>query len=181
MRIPATVVALAFLGSHSLAGELGRNADRIEARLGAAFYDTGLLTRPVTSGGAVVNGELLFASPGFLDAIGSPRPYVGVDIGLADDPVHFFYAGLNWDYHLTHQLYVSGSVGGAVHTASDLFNPPTQRALGSRALFHLGAAIGFDFTPNLTGQVYTNHFSNAYLASPNEGHDSSGVRLGYRF
>jgi lipid A 3-O-deacylase len=180
MRIP-TALALAMFSVPALAGGFGTNADRIEARIGAAFYDTGLLTRPVRISGGAVNGEFLFTSPDFLDIIGSPRPYIGTDIGFATDPIHFFYAGLNWDYHFTQRFYVSGSVGGAIHTAANLVNPPTQRALGSRVLFHLGAAIGFDFTPNLTGQIYTNHFSNAGLASPNEGHDSSGIRFGYRF
>lgn len=181
MRFLLATLALALLPAYALAGGFGTNAERIEARIGAAFYDTGLLTQPVTSRGGVVNGEFLFASPDFLDGFGSPRPYVGMDLGVAANPIHFFYAGLNWDYHFTQRLYVSGSVGGAVHTAADLVNPPTQRALGSRVLFHLGAAIGFDFTPNLTGQIYTNHFSNAGLANPNEGHDSSGIRFGYRF
>jgi lipid A 3-O-deacylase len=181
MRFPVAIITVAVLGGPALGGEFGKNADRIEARFGAAFYDTGFLTRPVRISGGAANGEMLFSSPDFLDAIGSPRPYVGVDIGIATDPIHFFYAGLNWDYHFTQRFYVSGSVGGAIHTAADLVNPPTQRALGSRLLFHLGAAIGYDFTPNLTGQIYTNHFSNAGLDNTNEGHDSSGVRFGYRF
>ena len=181
MRIPLATLGLFLLAAPALAGGFGTNAQRAEMRIGAAFYDTGLLTRPVTSRGGVLNGEFLFASPDFLDGFGSPRPYVGMDIGLAASPTHFFYAGLSWDYHFTRRLYVSGSVGGAVHTASDLVNPPAQRALGSRVLFPLAAAMGFDFTPNLTGQIYTNHFSNAGLANPNEGHDSSGIRFGYRF
>ena len=181
MRSLLAILGLVLLSAPAIAGEFGANGARSEARIGAAFYDTGLLTRPVTSRGGVLNGEFLFASPDLLDGLGSPRPYVGMDLGLAANPIHFFYAGLNWDYHFTRRLYVSASVGGAIHTAADLVNPPAQRALGSRVLFHLGAAVGFDFTPNLTGQIYTNHFSNAGLANPNEGHDSSGIRLGYRF
>jgi hypothetical protein len=29
--------------------------------------------------------------------------------------------------------------------------------------------------------VYMNHFSNAGLAKPNDGHESTGFRMGYRF
>jgi lipid A 3-O-deacylase len=181
MRFLALIIALLFLPGHVHAGEFGRNSDRMEARLGGALYDTGLLTRPVRISGAAINGEFLFASPHILDLIGSPRPYFGVDVGIAANPIHFVYAGLTWDYHFTSRFYISGSVGGAIHTAANFVNPPTQRALGSRMLFHVGAAVGYDFTPNLTGQIYTNHFSNAGLASPNEGHDSSGIRFGYRF
>ncbi|MBO6716380.1 MAG: acyloxyacyl hydrolase [Rhizobiaceae bacterium] len=181
MRFLTFLCFLALLQGHAFAGEFGRNADRMEMRFGGALYDLGLLTRPVRVTGAALNGEFLFASPEFLDSIGAPRPYVGIDVGIAPSPIHFIYAGLAWDYHFTQRFYVSGSVGGAIHTAANLVNPPTQRALGSRVLFHLGLAIGFDITPNLTGQIYTNHFSNAGLANPNEGHDSSGVRFGFRF
>ncbi len=181
MRFPVSIFALALFAAPATAGEFGRNADYVEMRIGTAFYDTGLLTRPVTINGGALNGELLFASPEFLDGIGSPRPYVGTDIGLTAKPIHFFYAGLNWDYHFTPKFYASGSLGGAIHTQSNLVNPVSQRALGSRVLFHFGLALGYDFTPQLTGQIYTNHFSNAWLASPNEGHDASGIRLGYRF
>lgn len=174
MRIASLVVAVALSTSSAGAGEFGKNSDRLEARIGGGIYGVDFIGRSHLSTG-VINGELLLPSPGWLDVIGSPRPYVGADAGLDSDAVHFFYAGLNWDYHLTQRLYLSASLGGAVHTAD------TLSRLGSRALFHVGAAVGVDFTPNLTGQVYFNHFSNAGLASENSGHDSAGIRLGYRF
>lgn len=158
----------------------GSYADRMEIRFGGMLYDRGLFS-PDEYSGAVVNGEFLFRSPGFLDVIGSPRPYVGFDAAIADDPIHFFYAGLNWDYNLTHRLYLSGSVGGAITTADNLENPTTYKALGSRVLFHLGFAIGFDVTDNLTAQIYADHFSNAGLGDPNDGAESTGIRIGYRF
>lgn len=180
MRFAMVLTCVLAGASSTLAAEFGKYADHMEARIGGAFYDRGLLTNHLYDGG-VVNGEFLFRSPALLDAIGAPRPYLGVDAGLADDPIHFLYAGLNWDFHLTERLYVSGSVGGAINTAQDLKDSPNTRSLGTRATFHLGAAVGYDFTPAMTAQIYTNHFSNAYLSSSNEGHDSSGIRLGFRF
>lgn len=158
----------------------GINADMIEARIGAAFYDTGPLTN-FEFQDFVLNGELLLPSPGFLSAVGSPRPYVGFDVTTADNPINFFYAGLNWDYNLTDRFYLSGSLGGAVNTADNLTNSPNTRSLGTRGTFHLGGAVGYDFTPRLTGQLYWNHFSNGYLSRPNDGHDSLGLRFGARF
>lgn len=162
------------------AGEAGKHADLAEIRIGMAFYDTGLLTN-YQFDGPTFNAEFLMASPEFLGPVGRPRPYIGVDYSGVDHPINFGYAGLTWDYHLTSKLFVSGSVGGSVNDAKDLKSSATTRSLGSNLGFHLGAAIGYDISPTLAAQIYTNHFSNAYLAPPNEGHDSSGFRLGYRF
>jgi hypothetical protein len=129
----------------------------------------------------VINGEFLFKSPDFLSGVGSPRPYIGFDAAIVDDPIHFAYAGLNWDFSLTERLYLSASVGGAITTAENLKDPESYKALGCRALFHLGTALGFDITPDLTAQLYVDHFSNANLCSPNEGAEAAGIRLGYRF
>ena len=63
----------------------GNYADRMEIRLGGMLYDRGLFS-PDEYSGAVINGEFLFRSPGFLDVIGSPRPYIGFDAAIADDP-----------------------------------------------------------------------------------------------
>jgi outer membrane scaffolding protein for murein synthesis (MipA/OmpV family) len=116
-----------------------------------------------------------------LSAIGAPRPYVGFDAAIADDGIHFAYAGLNWDYNLTNRLYLSASVGGAVTTASNLKDPDDYKALGCRALFHLGLGLGYDLTDTVTVMAYADHFSNANLCEPNEGAESMGARVGLRF
>lgn len=161
-------------------GEIGRYSDRYEMRLGLMAYDTGLFTTHEFSG-AVINGEFLFKSPDFLSSIGSPRPYVGFDAAIADDPVHFAYAGLNWDIGLTDRLYLSASFGGAITTASNLQDPTTYKALGCRVLFQAGLGLGFDITPDLTAQLYADHFSNGEICSPNAGAEAAGFRIGYRF
>lgn len=179
-RTIAALVISCLIVSPVAAGGWGANADRMEVRIGGGFYDTG----PLTNWGFrdfVFNAEILAPSPAFLTDIGAPRPYLGVELSAAANPIHFVYAGLGWDYHLTRRFYVSGSVGGAINTSSQLVDSSDTRALGTRATFHVGAAIGYDFTPSLTGQIYWNHFSNGYLVNPNEGHDSLGLRIGARF
>jgi hypothetical protein len=161
-------------------GEVGRYADRYEARFGVMAYDRGAFTTDEYSG-TVINGEFLFKSPDFLSQIGAPRPYVGFDAAIADDAIHFAYAGLNWDFSLTERLYLTTSFGGAITTADNLENPTSYKALGCRAMFHVGLGLGFDITPDLTAQLYADHFSNANLCSPNEGAEATGIRLGYRF
>lgn len=173
------LVAIMF-SSAGFAGDIGKHSDKAEIRLGAGLYDTGLATNH-TQDGPSFNGEFLLPSPDILSGIGSPRPYVGVDFSNVDDAISVGYAGLTWDYHVTPALYVSGSIGGAVNNAKNLKHSPNTRSLGSNFGFHVGAAVGYDFTEALTAQVYLNHFSNAGLAKPNEGHETTGVRLGYRF
>lgn len=158
----------------------GNHADRYEARFGLLAYDRGLFS-PDEYSGVVINGELLFPSPDFLSGLGSPRPYVGFDAAIADDAIHFAYAGLNWDYNLTDRVYLSASLGGAITTADDLKNPTEYKALGCRALFHLGLGLGFDLSDSVTVMAYADHFSNAELCDPNDGAEAAGVRFGYRF
>jgi len=158
----------------------GVHSDFNEARFGIMAYDRGALTTDDFSG-VVINGEMLFASPDILSRIGSPRPYLGFDAAIADDPIHFFYGGLSWDFKLTEKLYLGASLGGAVTTAENLENPSAYKALGCRFLFHLGAAIGYDLNEHWTVQAYADHFSNANLCDPNSGAEATGVRIGYRF
>lgn len=177
LLLPAHAEDIAPAGEQPI---FGRNADKWEIRGGLLSYDTGAFSHQDYSG-VVLNGEVVFPSPHFLSVIGSPRPYIGASIAAVDDPVHFFYAGLNWDAYLTDRIYLSTSVGGSINTAENLENPVGYKALGSNVLFHLGAAIGYDITPNTTVQLYADHFSNAGLAEPNNGQESVGVRIGQRF
>jgi len=159
----------------------GIHADWREVRLGVMAYDRGFFSTDDFSG-IVINGEFAFSSPDFLSSIGSPRPYIGFDAAIADDPIHFVYAGLNWDFHLIGSLYLSTSLGGAITTAENLDDPTTYKALGCRTLFHLGAAIGYDVGERWTVQAYTDHFSNGGLCGDdNNGAEATGVRIGYRF
>ena len=161
--------------------DIGKNAARYEVRAGGALYDAGPFT-PDTFDGGVINGEILAPSPAFLAGIGSPRPYIGTDIAISDDPIHVFYAGLNWEAYLTDRFYLGFSLGGSVNTDDEKFNEDGEkRDLGSPVLFHLQASAGFDFTQDVGVQVYLNHFSNANLASSNDGLESTGARLIYRF
>jgi lipid A 3-O-deacylase len=184
----AAVYAAALMPAHAadtstfLGGiEIGKNADRYEVRVGGGIYDTGPFT-PDTFDGGVINGEILAPSPDFLAAIGSPRPYLGTDIAISDDPIHVFYAGLNWEAYLTERFYLGFSLGGSVNTDEEKRNDEGDlRDLGSPVLFHLQASAGFDFTRDVGVQVFLNHISNANLASSNDGLESTGARLIYRF
>ncbi|MHB2264376.1 acyloxyacyl hydrolase [Aliihoeflea sp. PC F10.4] len=176
--VPAIFLAATFT-AHSQ--EFGRNSDRWEVRFGVGAFDAGPFTRQQLPG-AVINGEVLAPAPDFLGAIGSPRPYIGFDAAIADDPIHVVYAGLNWEAYFAERFYVGFSVGGSLNSDERIvLDDGRVKDLGSPVLFHLQASIGYDFTEQVTAQVYLNHFSNAGLASANNGLESVGVRLGYRF
>lgn len=186
-RFPAALL-LALLGLTVAAASaqeqaktmFGRNADRWEARLGAAAFDLGPTT-PYTLEGVALNGEVLAPSPDFLSRIGSPRPYLGVDAALSDEPIHVIYAGLNWELYLGKALYLGFSAGGSYNSRTAASRNGETKNLGSHLLFHLQASIGFDINPNTTVQAYVNHFSNAGISGSNDGLENTGVRVGIRF
>lgn len=161
-------------------GLLGKYSDKYELRLGVAAYDMGIFSTHDFNG-AVINGELLFPSPDFLAVIGSPRPVIGFDFATAPDATHFAYLDLNWDAHFTDRLYATWSLGGAINSANDLSHSTRYKNLGCRALFHLGAGLGYDISEHASVELYADHFSNADLCTPNNGAESAGIRVGYRF
>lgn len=162
--------------------QFGKNADMLEIRMGALSYGTGAFTHE-DERGIVINGELVLPSPGFLEVIGSPRPYLGFDFAPDDDQTDFFYAGLNWEAYFTDRLYLSASFGGSINNARQLVQPVDylEALLGCRVLLHLGAGLGFDISRQLTVQLYADHFSNANICSENGGAEAAGLRVGYRF
>tara|TARA_R110000751_G_scaffold107645_8_gene204061 strand:- start:154511 stop:155095 length:585 start_codon:yes stop_codon:yes gene_type:complete len=162
--------------------KVGKYSDIWEVRFGGAAFDTGPAS-PNNFSGAIINAEVLAPSPDFLDVIGSPRPLLGTEIAISDDPIHVVYAGLNWEAHVTERLYLGFSGGGSWNSSQVTTNSisGSTKDLGSSFLFLLQASIGYDVTEKVTLQAFYNHFSNAYLAASNPGLESVGGRLGVRF
>ncbi len=157
-----------------------------EVKGGVLAHDVGVLGDSIESGADIV-GEILFKSPDLLSVIGSPRPAVGVSVNTAGD-TSYAYADLSWTAQLWHPAaepeegpYVIGAAGGAVHdgrldTAAD-----GEKALGTRALFHLAVGLGYRVTPIVSVEAYFDHLSNADISSHNAGLNNVGLRIGYEF
>jgi len=162
--------------------KVGKYSDVWEVRFGGAAFDTGPAS-PNHFSGAIINAEVLAPSPDFLEVIGSPRPLLGTEIAVSDDPIHVIYGGLNWEAHVTERLYLGFSGGGSWNSSQVTTNSSSgaTKDLGSSFLFLLQASIGYDITEKVTVQAFYNHFSNAYLATKNPGLESVGGRLGVRF
>ena len=79
--------------------------------------------------------------------------------------------------------FFSIGAGGTVHNGETklLAFDQTDKALGSRVLFHFPLEIGYRFDGHNSLSVYFEHMSNGYTRDENEGLDRLGVRYGYRF
>lgn len=157
-----------------------------EGKLGVLAHDIGFLGHHVESG-EDINGELLFASPGFLSWIGAPRPHVGGSVNTSGN-TSYGYIGLTWSYDLWRDLlgagdafFVAGSLGGGVHDGYLNSAPSERKMLGSRALFRESAEFGYRVTPAVSISIMLDHLSNAGLADHNNGLTNIGIRTGYRF
>ena len=71
-------------------------------------------------------------------------------------------------------------LGLAAHDGK-LENSDDKKELGSRILFRIPIEIGLLFTLHQGVSIMFDHVSNAYLADPNEGLDTVGLRYTYRF
>jgi len=173
------VLMLLMVPVSSIAGEPDAKPLISEVRGGFYAHDIDLVSFH-REGGSDINGEILFSSPDFLDAIWSPRPHIGATVNMSGN-TSYAYAGLTWEFDLPAGFFVDANLGGAVHDGYLDTDKGTRKSLGSRALFRLGAALGYNLTEKWNVSLQFEHVSNAYLADPNEGMDNLGVRLGYRF
>ena len=150
-----------------------------EAKLGLMDHDIALGGHHAERG-SDVNGEVLFPSPSFLDAVGAPRPDLGLSLNTAGR-TSYAYTGLTWTVRPWRWLFASFGLGGAVHDGQlDGFVPGHKR-LGSRALFRESVELGYQFTSALSLSLFLDHISNADLARHNQGLTNFGLRTGYRF
>ena len=130
--------------------------------------------------GVDVNGEILFTSPGFLSAIGSPRPHLGGSVNTAG-ATSYGYFGLTWTAALSDAVFAGLGLGGAVHNGQLVGNEPNRKQLGSRALFHAYVEFGYRLTAATSLSVFLDHMSNADLARHNQGMTNIGLRAGLEF
>ncbi len=130
--------------------------------------------------GVNLNGEIAFVSPGFLHAIGSPRPRLGGSLNT-DGYTSNAYVDLDWRYQFAAGPFFEGFLGVAVHDGRLRDANPEFVELGTRFLFHIGLEAGFRVYRRHGLSLFWEHMSNGALASKNQGMDTTGIRYGYRF
>jgi lipid A 3-O-deacylase len=151
-----------------------------EGKLGVIYHD-------IPVGGdhrepqADVNGELLFASPDFLEAIGAPRPHLGGSVNTAG-ATSYAYFGLTWTATpCDGPIFLGLGLGGAVHDGLLNKEIPHRKELGSRVLFHESLESGYRFTESVSLSIFFDHMSDANLTRHNAGMTNLGLRIGFKF
>lgn len=175
------VSALFLLGSGAaLAGDSGKNPIFYEINLGVLDHDTDHLWSGFSrESGVDINVEAMF-TPSFEIFGGAIRPVAGASINTSGDTSKLYIAA-RWRYQFDRGVFFGLGVGGAVHDGETDVKSDDAKALGSRFLFHNALELGYRFKDNSTLAFYFDHVSNASLADPNQGLDTLGIRLGYRF
>lgn len=151
-----------------------------EIKFGVLHHDTGgLWSNFRRESGIDLNMEAIF-SPQVQFLGGTIRPVIGGSVNTTGDTSKA-YTGLRWQYDHSSGFFGGIGLGGAIHDGKLHLHDSDRKALGSRVLFHIPIELGYRITPHSSLSVFFDHVSNAFLADHNEGMDTLGGRVGYRF
>ena len=151
-----------------------------EISIGVLDHDTDHLWSGFSrESGIDINVEALF-SPSVEVLGGAIRPALGASINTSSNTSKL-YAGARWRYEFEQGVFFGIGLGGAVHNGDTDFDSADRKALGSKVLFHIPIELGYRFAKHYVASIYFDHVSNANLADANEGMDTLGLRMGYRF
>lgn len=150
-------------------------------RLGLLAHDVGgLWSHSRAEGGADINVEIVFGKPSLKLMAGSILPNMGVSIN-SQGGTSKAYGGLLWEFLFDNGLFANSGIGLAVHNGQLESDDANKKQLGSHILFRIPIELGFTIYERHRLSIMFDHISNAYLASPNEGLDTLGVRYGFQF
>lgn len=150
-------------------------------RLGVLAHDVGgLWSHSRAEGGADINAEIVFKKPSLKLWQGMILPNLGVSVNSQGDTSKA-YGGLLWEFVFDNGFFVNSGAGLAVHNGQQESDDADKKQLGSRVLFRIPLEIGFTIFERHRISLMFDHMSNAYLANPNEGMDTIGVRYGIQF
>jgi lipid A 3-O-deacylase len=172
----AAVVAVLVAPSASMA----QSPFIYEAKFGVLYHDVPHLWSGFQlEHGVDINGELILA-PALPFLGGAIRPAIGGTVNT-DGYTSKGYIDARWQIDTPSGFYFGLGLGVAIHDGHVDPDALDRKALGSRALFHIPAEIGYRFDNHNSISVYFEHMSNGYTQKFNEALDSLGVRYGYRF
>lgn len=150
-------------------------------RIGLLAHDVGgLWSHSRAEAGVDVNAEIVFSQPRLRLWQGLILPNMGVSINSRHDTSKA-YAGLLWEWVFGNGFFVNSGGGLAVHNGQLESDDSNKKQLGSRVLFRVPIEFGFTIRERHRISILFDHVSNAYLATPNEGMDTIGVRYGFQF
>lgn len=189
MRRTALALSLAF--APALAAQAGPVE---EVRLGVVAHNVCIANcdNANKEDGPNINGEIVFASPDFLNILWSPSPYVVASVNTAGD-TSFGGFGLQWDWEFAEGWAIEPGVGYVIHDGELTFpfpqgdprNDPISETtvfFGSRDLFRTSLSLNKDLGEKWGVQLMYEHLSHGQIlgSGRNQGLDNIGVRLRYR-
>ena len=150
-----------------------------EIRLGVLAHDQGVFVATKEEG-LDLNAELYFNDWGWFGGGWETRPSLGVSVNMQGDTSQA-YVGLTIGGPIAGPLFIEGAVGGTIHDGDLDMTMHDNKELGCRVLFHLAASVGVMLSDTTSLSVYLDHASNANLCDHNEGLETAGARIGFRF
>lgn len=143
--------------------------------------------------GPTVEGEIVFSTPGLLQPLFSPRPYLIASLNTSGD-TSYAGGGLLWTFDFADRWGIEPSLGYVIHDG-ELSNPfanntPEAAAFfeenilfGSRDLFRSALALNYDLNEDWGLQLQYEHLSHGQILGNgrNQGVDSAGLRVRYSF
>ena len=150
-----------------------------EIRTGILAHDVPIWSRSRQEGGVDFNAEFIFGFPNYELLSGNVHTNLGLSLNSQGDTSKI-YSGLLWEYIWGSGIFLNLGLGLAAHNGA-LKNSNKNKELGSRILFRIPLEIGLFINRHHGLSIMFDHVSNAYLADPNEGLDTIGLRYIYRF
>ncbi len=150
-----------------------------EIRAGILSHDVRLWSRSRKESGVDLNAEFIFGFPNLRLFSGTVHTNLGFSLNTQGDTSKI-YSGLLWEYIWGADVFLNLGLGLAAHNG-ELEDSDDKKELGSRVLFRIPIEIGLFLTRHQGISIMFDHVSNAYLADPNEGLDTVGLRYTYRF
>jgi lipid A 3-O-deacylase len=151
-----------------------------EVRFGLVDNGVPLVSRHRKEHGIGPSADVLLGRPTFSLWSGVVRPIVGGGINSDRDGTDRLYGALLWGIEKS-PYFLDLGLGLAVHDGQLHGDDPNQKYYGSRVLFYGQVDAGYSITYHHRLSFFFDHMSNAYLAEPNNGLNTIGIRYCYRF
>lgn len=151
-----------------------------EIRLGILAHDVPIWSLSSKEDGVDFNAEFIFKWPDYSVLSGLVRSNLGASLNSQGDTSKI-YAGFLWEHKWQAGIFLDLGLGLAAHNGELDTSDDDKKSLGSRILFRIPVEIGLLFSKHQGASILFDHVSNAYLADPNEGLDTIGLRYSYRF
>jgi hypothetical protein len=176
-----TALFLPCAGAQDLSGGALSSELVYGIRLGVLAHDVGgLWSHSRAEGGIDINAEIVFKKPSLNLWQGMILPNLGVSANSQGDTSKA-YGGVLWEVVCDNGFFANTGAGLAVHNGQLESDDANHKQLGSRVLFRIPLEVGFTIFERHRVSLMFDHMSNAYLAHPNEGMDTIGVRYGIQF